>query len=566
MQKTNFNICVGGAAGQGIATIGQIMAKALVRKGYYLHCSQVYESRIRGGYSGFALRTGTAPLYAPVDEIDILAVLNPESFAVNQDNLASNAVVLSDTGVTPEKPDYFQIPFKEMGQSARANTIMVGALGALLGFELEELKAVLTENLAKLSAGALQANLEVLRNTYEWTTAKQHTALHLPKAPLPTNSNLLLNASDGIVLGALAAGLKFCAFYPMSPATDINVGIADAAQRMGVVVEQAEDEIAAVNMIIGASYAGARSILATSGGGMDLMCEGVSLAGMLEIPVVIDLAMRPGPATGLPTRTEQADLNLALYAGHGEFARAIFAPGTISQCFELTQKAFATAEKYHTPVFILTDQYMHDSYRNQAPFKLGKAPASPVTLDQPDDPAYNTYALTDNGVSPRRLPGFGKTLVVTDSDEHTPNGHITEDLNVRVKMQKKRMTKLKDLCKNALPPVFSGKDKAGLLLVCWGSAIGAVEEAADILLEQGRKVQVCHFIQVYPLRKESFLPQFTAADNVVIIESNYTGQMAGLIRRETGFKAHAQVLRYDGLALTASYILGALKAQEVLHD
>lgn len=555
MQKTNLNICIGGAAGQGIVTIGQIIAQLLTRKGYYLHTSQVYESRVRGGYNGFALRTGTAPLFAPVDEIDILVALNPNSFHVNQANLAQEAVVLSDVGIAPEGRGYFQIPFKDMGAGARANTIMVGTLGALLGFAYEDLAAVLAENLAKLDESALNANLNVLRKAYDWTTAKQHTAMHLPKAPMPPNSNLLLNCNNAVTLGALAAGLKFYAFYPMSPSTNIAEDLAAVADEMGIVMEQAEDEIAAVNMVIGASYAGARGMAATSGGGMDLMCEGVSLAGMLEIPLVINIGMRPGPATGLPTRMEQADLNLALYAGHGEFPRAIFAPGTIEQSFKLTKHAFATAEKYNSPVFILTDQYLVDSLRSNAPLELGEAPKPPAELFLADENGFEPYALTETGVSPRRLPGFGQTLVVVDSDEHTPNGHITEDLTMRVKMQDKRMAKLKGLQHDALPPLFSGAEKPEILLVCWGGTIGAVEEAATCLQAQKRTVGVCHFVQVYPLRASAFMDRFNAASQVVVVESNCTGQLARLIQRETGFKAHQNVLRYDGLAMTAQYIL-----------
>lgn len=560
MKKASLNICIGGSAGQGLATIGQILAKSVVRKGYHLHCSQVYESRVRGGYNGFVLRVGNVPMVAPTEEIDILVALNPDSFEVNKANLAENAVVLSDSGVTPDEPRHLHIPFKEMGEGARANTIMVGALGALLGFELNELDNVLTENLGKLAPPVLKANQDVLRKAYDWTMAKQNTTMLLPQPSMAADTNLVLNASESLALGALAAGLKFCSFYPMSPGTDISLNIADAAQRMGVVVEQAEDEIAAINIVIAASYAGARSMVATSGGGFDLMGEGVSLAGMLEIPVVIDIAMRPGPATGLPTRTEQADLNLALYAGHGEFPRAIFAPGDITQCFELMKQAFAMAEKYHGPVFVLTDQYLADSYRNVAPFDLGPAPEPPVVLNQPDDAGFETYALTPDGVSPRRLPGFGKTLVLADSDEHTPDGHITEDLDMRVKMQQKRMIKLDGLRKDALAPMFSGDGQPEILLACWGSTVGAVTEAAQKLCDSGKKVGVCHFMQVYPLRPETFMPQFEAAKQVVMVESNFTGQLAMLIRRETGFDLQHKVLRYDGLAMTANYIMQALEA------
>lgn len=558
MEKTCLNVCIGGAAGQGLSTIGQIMGKALVRKGYHLHCSQVFESRVRGGYYGFAMRIGNHPVAAPTESIDILAALNTDCLHVNEANLSPQAIVLSDSGVTTDLPDYLHIPFKEMGAGARANTIMVGALGALLGLGLDELESMLTETLNKLKPLELTANQTVLRNAYAWTTDKHNQEMFLPPPAMPPDTNLMLNGSEALALGALAAGTKFCSFYPMSPATEISLNIADAAAQMGVVVEQAEDEIAAINMVIGAAYAGARSLVATSGGGFDLMGEGVSLAGMLEIPVVIDIAMRPGPATGLPTRTEQADLNLALYAGHGEFPRAIFAPGNFDQCFHLLKQAFAMAEKYHGPAFMLTDQYLADSYRSVPPFDLGAAPPPPVNIVQPDEVNFMPYAIMPDGVSPRRLPGFGKTLVVADSDEHTPAGHITEDLSVRVKMQVKRMAKLTGLRNDALPPSFTGDKQSDIILVCWGSTLGAVEEAAQMLRTQGSKVGVCHFMQIYPLNPATFLPQLTAASKVVLVESNFTGQLALLIRRETGFEARHKVLRYDGLAMTAKYILNAM--------
>lgn len=558
MEKTCLNVCIGGAAGQGLSTIGQIMGKVLVRKGYHLHCSQVYESRVRGGYYGFAMRIATHSVAAPTESIDILVALNTDCLHVNEANLSPRAVVLSDSGVTPDAPGYLHIPFKEMGAGARANTIMVGALGAVLGLGLDELDAVLTEALGKLKPPELKTNQDVLRDAYAWVTAKHNKELFLPPPTMPRHTNLLLNGSEALALGALAAGIKFCSFYPMSPATDISLNIADAAAAMGLVVEQAEDEIAAINMVIGAAYAGARSLVATSGGGFDLMGEGVSLAGMLEIPVVIDIAMRPGPATGLPTRTEQADLNLALYAGHGEFPRAIFAPGDLGQCFHLLKQAFAMAEKYHGPVFMLTDQYLADSYRSVAPFDLGAAPPPPVAIEQTDDMHFMPYDITPDGVSPRRLPGFGKTLVVADSDEHTPDGHITEDLSVRVKMQAKRMAKLSGLRNEALPPSFTGDEQPEILLVCWGSTLGAVEEAAQMLRARGSKVGVCHFMQLYPLNPATFIPQFAAAGKVVLVESNFTGQLALLIRRETGFEVRHKVLRYDGLAMTANYILNAM--------
>lgn len=567
MDRTTINICIGGEAGQGLATIGQVLGKALVRKGYHLHVTQVYESRIRGGHNTFSLRVGSVPTAAPVEEIDLLIALDKASLPVHEKDLAPNALVLSDDSLTTPpgfKGRHLRIPLSEMGKGARQNTVMLGGVCALLGLAKEEIASVLAEYLGNQTSDVIKENELVLEKAHAWLTAQKADFASLPKPALPPNTNLMLHGNEALALGAISAGLKFCSFYPMSPATSISLTVAEFAQRMGIIVEQVEDEIAAVNMALGASYAGARAMTATSGGGFALMCEGVSLSGITETPIVVMVAMRPGPATGLPTRTEQGDLNLVMYAGHGEFPRAVFAPASLQECFTLARQAFAMAESYQSPVFLLTDQYLTDSYRETPPFALDTPPPLPPLShqDKPDAPPYERYAMSEDGVSPRRIPGLSKGLVVLDSDEHTPDGHITEDLGVRVAMQNKRMAKLQGLTRDAIPPAFAGPDSPDLLLVCWGSTRGAVEEAAETLRGQGQKVAVCHFSQVCPLRPEDFIPRFNAAKEVVMIESNSTGQMAGLIRRETGFTVHHMLLRYDGLPMTARYIINNLSGRK----
>jgi 2-oxoglutarate ferredoxin oxidoreductase subunit alpha len=324
---------------------------------------------------------------------------------------------------------------------------------------------------------------------------------------------------------------------------------------MGLVVEQAEDEIAAINMAIGASFAGAPAMVATSGGGFALMVEGVSLAAMTETPVFIVVAQRPGPATGLPTRTEQGDLELVLYAGHGEFPRAIFAPGTVAECFHLTRQALFLAEKYQGPIFLLTDQFLADSYRAVTPFAV-ESLASVTVGSSPDKVTlpYQRYAITDSGVSPRQLPGLSEHLVVCDSDEHTSDGHITEDLTVRQQMVAKRLRKLQGLRTEVTPPEYLGDKNPEVLFATWGSSRGAVLEAAATLRAQGRQVAALCFSQVWPLIPEQFLPYLQEAKQVVMVEGNATGQFAGLIRRETGFQISKLILRYDGLPITPEYI------------
>jgi 2-oxoglutarate ferredoxin oxidoreductase subunit alpha len=438
--------------------------------------------------------------------------------------------------------------------------VALGVAACLLGLQRESLEQVLKKQLGKKSSEVAQKNTEALDKAYDFCRGSAPEFDALDAAP-SQSKRIMLGGNEAIGLGALAAGLKFLSFYPMTPATSVALTVIGAAQKMGVVAEQAEDEIAAINMALGASYAGAPAMVCTSGGGYALMTEGVSLAGITETPLVIVIAQRPGPATGLPTRTEQGDLDFALFGGHGEFPRAIFTPGDLNQCFNLTVKAFHAAEQLQTPVFVLTDQYLADSYRGIPPFDLnGVEPVK--TGDEAaaqQGPDYERYALSEGGVSPRAIPGAGPSLVLSDSDEHDAKGHITESAEVRIVQHEKRLAKLSGLLERVIPPRFNGPDKPELLLVCWGSSKGAVAEAAEMLTAQGKKVATCHFSQVWPLRPGQFLPRFEDASKVVMAEMNATGQLARLIRRETGFKMDQLITRYDGRPFTPEYIVNRLE-------
>jgi len=369
----------------------------------------------------------------------------------------------------------------------------------------------------------------------------------------------MVNGNEALALGALAADVRFCAFYPMTPATSVVLNLVKYADAMNVVVEQAEDEIAAINMALGAAFAGCRSMTATSGGGFALMAEGVSLAAAAELPVVIVIAQRPGPATGLPTRTEQADLEMVLHAGHGEYPRAILTPGSIESCFVLMWRAFMLAEASQGPVFVLTDQFLADSYRDVSPFNLEDTPFSVPSTPENVNCPYRPYAITDSGVSPRRRPCAGEDLVIADSHEHSEDGHITEDQAVRTRMVEKRLRKGAVLNDAVIPPEYSGSDAPDLLLVSWGSSKGAVAEAAERLVEKGQSVATLHFDQVWPLAPQQFLNRLQVARQTVCVEGNATRQFARLIRRESGFQFARSVCRYDGRPFTSEYILERLE-------
>jgi 2-oxoglutarate ferredoxin oxidoreductase subunit alpha len=365
---------------------------------------------------------------------------------------------------------------------------------------------------------------------------------------------ILLSGGEAIGLGAIAGGCNFISSYPMSPSTPVLVFLAKNGSEFGIIAEQAEDEIAAMNMAIGAWYAGARAMVTTSGGGFALMVEGLSLAGMLESPMVIHLGQRPAPATGLPTRTEQADLELALYAGHGEFPRILFTPGTIEQAFYLTARAFNLADKFQMPVFVLTDQYLVDSYYNIPAFDLSNVKVEKYFVKT--EANYKRYELTENGISPRGIPGFGQGLVCVDSDEHDAVGHITEDLQLRTKMVDKRLRKLELAKAEIVAPELYPNRKYDNIVVCWGSTYHIVREAIAVL---GREdTSLLHYSQVYPLHP-STASYLGKAKKIVALESNATGQFAKLIKLNTGIDIKDRVLKYSGLSFAVEEVAEALK-------
>ncbi len=555
-----LNILIGGEAGQGLVTIGDLLAKAMVRSGYRIKVTQSYMSRIRGGHNFYVIRVSDQEVLAPQEAIDLLVCLDRNTYPLHQGELSPIGRVVADQEFGLGDKACMNIPYQELGTGLVSNIVAMGAVGAHLGLSEEVMARTIDDYFEKKDPKITEENRRVLSKSFQWASALPPCLPRLPPVANPP-SRLMMNGSEAIALGAVSAGLKFYAFYPMTPSTPIGQALAGMAEDMGLVVEQAEDEISAINMALGASFAGAPSMVGTSGGGFALMVEGVSLAGMTETPVVIVVAQRPGPATGLPTRTEQGDLNFVLHSGHGEFPRAIFAPGTVEDCFHLTRRAFFLAEKYQGPMFILTDHFLADSAADLEPIDLKNLQAvNPGLEARSFSLPYRRFALTESGVSPRLLPGQSEHIVVAGSDEHTEDGHLTEDLTIRKQMVEKRFRKAKGIVAEVLPPTYQGDPKPDLLLISWGSTQGSVHEAAQQLRAGGKSVAVLHFSQVWPLVPAQFLKYLQAAREVVGIESNYTGQFAGLIRRETGFEITRRIHLYDGLAITPEYILRTLMA------
>ncbi len=565
MTDRSVNVVIGGEAGQGLVTIGQLLAKGLVRNGFFIVVTQGYQSRIRGGHNTFSIRTSAEEVRAPQETIDLLICLDIQTRAIHGPELSSEGLMVVDSGWEGNGSASLEVPFKKLAAARFSNILALGVAGALIGLPEEVVGQALEEFFIHKSPSVAGENQKILKTAYQWTEGQP---VSFPKLPSPSypGRRWMMHGNEAIALGALSAGLKFFSFYPMTPSTSIALTLSPQAEALGLIVEQAEDEIGAINMAIGASFAGVPSMVSTSGGGFALMVEGVSLAGMTETPLVIVVAQRPGPATGLPTRTEQADLEFILYAGHGEFPRAVFAPGSVEACFRLIRKAFELAELAQTPVFLLTDQFLADSYRAIDPFEVSDlSPVRPGTEWSGPADAYQRYALTETGISPRLLPGRSEHLVVADSDEHRSDGHLTEDLSIRKQMVEKRLKKMETLVRQVVPPEFSGDTKPDLLLVTWGSTRESVLEAADKMRSKGKRVGTLHFSQVWPLVPEQFMGFLKEAGEVVCVEGNAFGQLSRLIRQETGFRTTSQVLRYDGLPITPEYILKALEERFTIN-
>lgn len=556
----DYSIKIGGEAGQGIQTIGETLSRIFVRAGYYVFTHQDYESRIRGGHNFYQIRISDKPISASRSSIDILVALDRESIILHERELSPAGNVLYDSSNLKEryeKPNFLDVPLFELaiqygGNKIMANTVAVGAVIGMLGMAPDIMYDLIRKVFKKKGNEVIQANLRASEAGYNYARQKCLTCSFMVSGL--NSPKMLISGNEAIGAGAIASGLKFYSAYPMTPSTGIFNFIAEQSKDFGIVVEQAEDEISAINMVIGASFAGVRAMTATSGGGFALMVEGISLAAMTETPVVIALAQRPGPATGLPTRTEQADLLFALYAGHGEFPKVIFAPGTPEEAFYLTNKAFDLAEKYQITSIILTDQYLADSQWSYERFELSKLKYIDYRLRNSDFESireYKRHVFTDTGVSPLGIPGKSKNLVVTDSDEHDEEGHIIEDAEIRRLMVEKRLFKKLALIRREMePPKFHGAQEAEILLICWGSTYGIVREVVHELSDEF-KIGMLHFSEIYPFSENrSWTELIKKAKTTIGIEQNATSQFAKLIKMETAIDIQNHINRFDGRPFT----------------
>lgn len=562
-----INFMIGGEAGQGVQSAGFLLAKALARWGYQVFADQDYESRVRGGHNFFRVRAGRISVGAIAEPIDILIAFNKESIDLHAREVTALGTIIYDgekiKGV--EGKNLLSIPAERLaieaaGDRLMENTVLLaGALG-FTGYDFDLLASLLTE-FFKGESG--DKNVKAAKAAYEYVKRGANGNSKPRLKEVSAVKRMLLTGNEAIVLGAIAAGCKFMAAYPMTPVTPIMEYWASKSKEFALVMVPAEDEIAAINMVIGAGYAGIRAMTATSGGGFCLMVEGLGLAGMTETPIVVIEGQRPGPAIGLPTRQEQGDLEFVLHASHGEFPRAVLAPATIEDCFWQTVKAFNLADKYQLPVIIMTDHHLGTSYGTVDRFDLTKVTHNRGLLytNGKSNEEYKRHAFTATGISRRAFPGKEGTLVITDSDEHDEAGHLTEDAEIRTNMMNKRLSKLDSLKQEIAPPRIYGAKEPGVLLIGWGSTFGAIREAVDILNKDVSEVSHLHLNELCPFPSNAVSEAVNNCPQTYVVESNATGQLARVIKQESCVQVSGTILRYDGRPLTSTNIVEAVKKE-----
>ena len=546
----DITVKIGGEAGQGIQTVGQLLALTCQQAGLYLMGINDFESRIRGGHNFFQLRLSDKPVNAPQHLVHLLVAIDQKTFDLHREQVLPDGLTLINGEKADDSGPVHPIPIfelaKEAGSLITASTVSAGAALALLGAPFELFEKVIRRQFEGRGSTITEQNLKAAKLGFK--AVEEVEFAYAFKWDMEKPKGMLIEGSQSIALGALAGDCRFASYYPMSPATSIMQHLVSYQDRFPLVVEQAEDEIAAVNMIIGASFAGVRAMTATSGGGFCLMTEGVGLAGITETPIVIVNAQRPGPATGLPTRTAQGDLQFVIRAAQDDFPRFVFAPGSPEEAFETAARALTLSEKYQTPAIILVDQFFNDSLylvgdRFPVPEEIERFIVDKDSSDY--DKEYKRYSLTGSGISPRVLPCMTEALVMTSGNEHREDGHISEAISDRNNMVDKRARKVPGmLSEMRAPEAYYGEAKT--LLIGWGSTGGIIREAVDLLRNDGVDAGSLHFCDLWPFPSEIAYRALSKAERLIMVEQNSTGQFAQLIRQETGLTSSGNILKYDG--------------------
>ena len=556
----DYNILLGGAAGQGLNTIGGVLEKVITRSGYYIYFNKDYMSRVRGGHNFNQLRFSEKPLYSHKEKLDIIIALSQETVEKHVKRLNRNGIVICPTDFDIKDNNILRLPFKEIakeiGNVKVFGTVIAGAVIKLFGLPLYSMESVLekffSDEVLIMNKQAAEQGYALVENKFELAQPDK-------------KDRITINGNQAVGLGALAGGCTFFSAYPMTPGTGIMNYIASKQNEFGIVVEQAEDEIAALNMVLGASFAGARAMTSTSGGGYSLMVEAVGLAGITETPSVIVNVQRPGPATGLPTRTAQADLKFVIHASQDEIPRLVIAIRHVSEAVDQTVRAFNMAEKYQIPVTILSDQYLADTGVTIEPYDFSKMRIERYLTSGKEvgEGPYQRYKVTETGISPRILPGKipGQVFMV-DSDEHDEFGHIIECGDMRNEMMEKRMRKMELIEKDVEEPWHIGNDNPEVLLVVWGSTYGPIKEALELLEGDGKQIAALVFGDVWPLPTKRIIEYSKKANVIIAIEGNYSGQLADIIQEQTCIPIKQRLCKYDGRPWSGDEI--KKRIQEVL--
>jgi 2-oxoglutarate ferredoxin oxidoreductase subunit alpha len=557
-----FAIKFGGESGQGINSLGEILAKALKNSGYKIFGYREYPSLIRGGYASYQIDIGNTTLYSSSQFCDILVCSSRRSIYQYLKDIRKNGILIHTlTAVTfkIEEQDFIksnniQVKYvdaltlakQQGGNALMSNMILLGALADIIGLDLSSVEHIVNEQFAD-KPKLLEIDLKCLKVGHELNIADLPINLERHEG---WEDSKIITGNHAIALGAISAGARAYYSYPMTPASSILTYLAETSHESGMLVKQAEDEITAVQMALGSLHMGTRALTGTSGGGFDLMTETISLAGIIETPLVLVLAQRPGPATGLPTWTSAGDLNLAIHSGHGEYPRIVLSASDFESAYLLIQNAFDLAEKFQTPVIIMTEKQIAEGLYNikELPQDIEIKRYLIAEEEQSDKNKLKRYQFTENGISPRWLPGSDLPQYNANGDEHDEIGDVNEESQNAKLIYEKRMKKL-DLIMSSLPdPTLFGENDADITFIGWGSVKPVINDVRNILEQNGSslKISYLHFDYLFPLKTELLMNVLKIVKRPVLVENNYLGQLGKLISSETGFKFKEKLLKYDG--------------------
>lgn len=574
VQELNWTI--GGAAGTGIDSAGKVLALTLTRAGLNVFTNSEFASQIRGGHNFYRVRAAQERhLECHRNISDILIVLDKLSIVTHIDQVVEGGIVFYDADEikieeikVPANVKMAHLPLKKLAEEAGSpilrNTIAVGATLGMLGIGLEIFKKILSEQFGKKGEDIVNKNYVAADLGYNYTKDNFAAGFHiqLEESPRP-EPHMLITGNEAVVLGALKGGCTFVAEYPMTPSSSILTLMAKYGKPQNIVVKHTEDEIAAVNMLIGAGWAGARALTGTSGGGFSLMSEAIGLAGQAEVPIVIVNVQRPGPSTGLPTRSGQGDLRLVMHASQDDLPRFVIAPGDKDECFFLTHQALNLADKYQCPAIVLSDKYLAETIQaipqwqtDHLKVERGKM-LSEEEIAKIED--FKRYIDVEDGVSPRPIPGQKGGMYTATSNEHDEYGDICEDAANRTKMQWKRMRKIEHALAELPAPQLIGDANAEVTYVLYGSCKGAVKEAMKTLAEEGITSNFLQIVYMIPFHKNEVKALLSKCKNLILVEANYSGQLRGVVAENTGVMIEKFIRNFSGRPFTADEVVEGTK-------